>query len=507
MEGEHEPMREQGESMPIFFEIAARELSLNRLYLQGRVEEWVDSVIRRLPDGLNGFKRILEDDQVYAAWQQRRLALVDREVDVRPGGTDKASEMAADWLKEQVEHLDLPSIIEDAHYGIFYGFSVAEMMYARDGRHIAIDNILVRDRTRFRITHDWNLRLIDTEEGQDPGMEIPENKMWVFQSGGTHGDESYGTGVAHYLYWLVLFRRGVIRDWLSYLERFAGPTAIGKYPPGAPPEDIKRLVESLLAFRSDSAIALPEDMNIDTIQNNSTAATDYGAPYDRFTDAISKVILSGTMTMEDGSSLSQAQVHADVAESVQRADARRIYGSLSRPSPYGPAPLQWHTAWNFPGAKVPHLFAVFETEEDINKVAVRDELLSRIGIRPDQEKVDKTYGPGYKISDIGNVYAQTSPAQQQPETAGMLDDPSFAETDPEAWAEVLQDGSMESALSDVQKTVNKARSFKSMLKRLTLRFARTESFGERLLTGILASNLAGRADAVDELEGNAGPEA
>ena len=501
------PMRQKDESLPIFFEVAARELSLNRLFLKDRVEDWVDSVIRRFPDGLEGYKRILEDDQVYAAWQQRRLALVDREIDVRPGGTDKASEMAADWLKEQVEHLDFPSIIEDAHYGIYYGFSVSEMMYAQDGRHVAIDNILVRDRTRFRITHDWQLRLIDTEEGQDPGMEIPPNKMWVFQSGGTHVDESYGMGVAHYLYWLVLFRRGVIRDWLSYLERFAGPTAIGKYPPGAPEKDIQRLVESLLAFRSDSAIALPEDMLIETIQNNSTAATDYGAPYDRFTSAISKVILSGTMTMEDGSSLSQAQVHADVAESVQRADARRVYGSLSRPSPYGPAPFQWLTAWNFPNAKVPHLFAQFETPEDVNKVAVRDELLSRIGIRPDQDKVDKTYGPGYKISDLGNVYAQTSPAQQQPETGGMLDDPSFADTDPEEWAMLLQDGSMESALTDVKKTVDKSRSFKAMLRRLTLRFARTETDGERLLEGILASNLAGRADAVDEIEANAGPAA
>ncbi|MDO6575377.1 phage portal protein family protein, partial [Staphylococcus pasteuri_A] len=78
-----------------------------------------------------------------------------------------------------------------------------------------------------------------------------------------------------------------------------------------------------------------------------SGSADYETQRKALDQAISKIVLSQTMTTDNGSSQSQAKVHSDVKEDVIKADADLICESLNNTA------VTWLTNWNFPGAKPP----------------------------------------------------------------------------------------------------------------------------------------------------------
>nr|WP_306670755.1 MULTISPECIES: DUF935 family protein [unclassified Endozoicomonas] len=80
------------------------------------------------------------------------------------------------------------------------------------------------------------------------------------------------------------------------------------------------------------------------IEAARSGTADYDVLCQRMDKAISKVILSQTMTTDDGSSHSQAEVHQEVARSVIKSDADLVCESLNQQV------IKWLTEWNFPNA-------------------------------------------------------------------------------------------------------------------------------------------------------------
>ncbi|RLA49860.1 MAG: F, portal protein, partial [Gammaproteobacteria bacterium] len=103
-----------------------------------------------------------------------------------------------------------------------------------------------------------------------------------------------------------------------------------------------------------------------------------------------KVVLSQTMTTDDGSSRSQAEVHAGVRQEVIDADADLIADSFRRTIG------TWLTEWNFPGAATPHVVRNTEPEEDLATRAERDTKIHALGYNPTDDYIEETYGIGWE---------------------------------------------------------------------------------------------------------------
>ena len=95
------------------------------------------------------YEDMLQDDRVKSAFGQRRAAVVAREWAVEAGGERRRDRMAADHLRETLKHVQWDRVTDLMLYGVFYGYSVAEVLWTRDGRHVAMDRIRVRNRRRF----------------------------------------------------------------------------------------------------------------------------------------------------------------------------------------------------------------------------------------------------------------------------------------------------------------------------------------------------------------------
>ena len=165
------------------------------------------------------------------------------------------------------------------------------------------------------------------------------------------------------------------------------PTAAAKLPPGQAQDPIERdkALQALEAIQSDSGVVIPDNIVIDLIEAARSGTADYEALCNRMDSSISKVILSQTMTTDNGSSRSQAEVHQDVQQAVIKSDGDLICESFNRQV------VKWLTEWNFPNAT-----RNTEPEEDLMQRAERDNKISTLGYEPTEEYITEVYGPGWK---------------------------------------------------------------------------------------------------------------
>lgn len=359
-------------------------------YTGGQLLYPTDEVLRQRGSGLDLtiYKQVLSDPKCGSSFGERRSAVTSAEWAVEPASDRRVDKRAAEYVTQQLRHVGLDRITDLMLYSIWYGYGVAEWLYEmRDGL-VALAACKVRDRRRFRFKPDGSLRML-TRSQMSEGIPLDPGKFWVLSVGADHDDEPYGTGLGHWAYWPVLFKRQGLARWLTFLDRFAQPVAVGTYDSKLDDESgtqRARLLSALRALRTDSGIALPEGMAITLLEASRSGTADYEAMYRLMDQVLAQVIVGQTMTSESGSSMAQANVHLSVRGDIVKADADLICESLNR------TVVRWLTAWNFAGAEPPRLYRKLDPPSDLDKQAERDERLSRIGYRPTLAQVQEDYG-------------------------------------------------------------------------------------------------------------------
>ena len=339
------------------------------------------------------YQEVLRDDQVKATFQQRRLAVVSKPWAVEAGADDAASKAAAEALSKNIKALFWDDITDKHLYALFYGYSVAEIMWAigKKSGLVEIADIKIRDRDRFRFNVDDNVFLLKKDYQFE---QMPPRKFWVVKSGADNSDNLYGLGLAHWLYWPVFFKRNDIKFWLIFLEKFGQPTAIGRLPQGKDndtPTQTK-VLSALRAVATETGILLPEGAEIELLEATRSGAADYEAMKSAMDAAIAKIVLSQTMTTDNGSSRSQSETHADVRDMVVQADADLICESFNN------TVVKWWFDYNqaaFPNAKQPRLSRNLEPKNDLAKTAERDNKIMALGYEPTEAYIKETYGDGW----------------------------------------------------------------------------------------------------------------
>ena len=338
------------------------------------------------------YKRVLIDDQVMSTLQQRRTAVVSRQWSVISGDdADPRANAAAEAFSKTLKRIGWDRITDKMLFAIFHGYSVAEIIWQyRDGL-LDFGAIKVRNARRFRYDDEGQLRLL--KRNKMAGEPLPGRKFWVHKVGGADDDEPYGRGIAEWLYWPVTFKRNGLRFWNIFLDKFGSPTALGKYRPGTPKADVQKLLAALSAIATDSGVAIPEGMAIELLQAARSGTADYATMCRYMDGAISKVVLSQTMTTDDGASLSQANVHAGVKLEVIKSDADLMTDSFCGED----GPARWWTDVNFgPDVAAPIVQRDTEEEADLSLQAETDTKMKGLGWERTDESHQEVYGEGYQ---------------------------------------------------------------------------------------------------------------
>ena len=302
----------------------------------------------RLGGDINLYREVLRDAQVGSTLQQRRLALQRTEWQVIPGGETSLDQQAAQLVEETLERIRWDAVCGGMHFGVFYGYAVAECLWAREGARVALTAVRVRNRARFLFDGAQRLRLRTLANGE--GELLPERKFWSFQTGADHDDEPYGLGLAHWLYWPVLFKRANIKFWLIAAEKFGSPTALGIFPPGATPDEQNKLLATLSAIQTDAGLIVPEGMKVELLEAKRAGGADHAALCEYMDRAIAKLVIGQVMTSEAVGGQYKAEVQDQVKDDLVKADADLICDSFNR------SVVRWLVDYNFPGAAYPKVW-------------------------------------------------------------------------------------------------------------------------------------------------------
>ena len=390
------------------------------------LQPWVEELRQHSDPRLRGvidwgaYEKIRKDDQVKSCLEQRWRAVVSAEWDVLAGdGKDPRSVEAAARLKNELEGLGVDRFTKKMLGASFYGYSVAELRWQADASLWSWSKIHVRHARRFRYDRDGQLRLLT--RASPLGEILPPRNFWVVTEGGMHDDEVYGEGLADWLYWPVLFKRNGLRFWNLFLDKFSTPTAKATYKRGTPQKDIDNIIDIMRSIARDTGFAVPEGLAVEFMEVARSGVADYASLCQYMDAAIAKIILSQTMTTDDGASLSQAKVHAGVALTVVKADADLVCEGFNL------GPCRWWTDVNYgPEVAAPQLVRLVDEEEDLGAMAETDGKLAQVGWHRTAESFADTYGAGYEYRAPTGPKDERAALSQDPEEPGPA---SFAAND------------------------------------------------------------------------------
>lgn len=369
--------------------------------------------------GLKIYDEIERDAKVFSSLQKRKLAVIGRPWQVDPASPSARDKAAAEMVKRNLMRINFDTVTLNALDAILKGFSVGEVIWAQDGKEFVIDRILPRNARRFTFDLDFKPRML-TWQNLMVGEELPERKFIVHSYGGKDGSP-FGLGLGTRLFWPAFFKRQDISSWLVFLDKFASPTAVGKYSPGAPASDIDDLMAAMQSIAQETGIAIPDGMDIKFLEAARSGGTDAYERMARYMDEqIEEIVLGDSGGKGSGGAIAAAAItKKEVRIELVKADADLLSDTLNA------SIAQWLVEINMPGAGVPRISRIVEEPTDLLAKSERDKNIHAIGYRPTLEYVHETYGGTWeRVPEPGSQAAAVAPAASSPDLNA-----DFAESD------------------------------------------------------------------------------
>ncbi|QIM63700.1 portal protein [Pasteurellaceae bacterium Orientalotternb1] len=442
---------------------------------------------------LSLYEKVLSDEEVKRTFGQRQDALIAKEWKVDAASDSPQDIQAAEFIRQWLNEIGFDRVTKLMHYGIFYGYAVAELIYRQNDEGQYLADIKVRNRRRFRFTPQGELRLLTRDHPQ--GIECPAPYFWTFCTGADHDDEPYGIGLAHWLYWLSYFKRNGVKFWLIFLEKFGMPTALGRYPKNTSEPDQEKLLEALYAIQSDSGIIVPTDMPVELLSATRSGTADYKALWDTMNDGIQRVVL-GQTTSSGGTAgrLGNDDLQEKVLDFIIKADADVICESFNR------GPVAWLTKMNFANANPPRVYRVFDEPEDLTDKATRDKIVfETTGYRPTLAQVQESYGGEWEAASTadGDIQAVTSAPNFANPSHHVHDDAPAQMTEQlgKRMQPIIDDW-----LAKIRELVDKSDSLEQVRDELLTLYPDMDlqQYADAMAVALQAANLNGRYQVVEE---------
>jgi phage gp29-like protein len=184
-------------------------------------------------------------------------------------------------------------------------------------------------------------------------------------------DNPYGTRLLSRCFWPVFFKRGGLKFWVTFCEKYGMPFLFGQYRRGATDTDQTALLNSLASMVQDAVAIGPEGSTVSILQATGSASSDNYQSFIAAMDAeVSKVIMGHTLTAEvseRGGAYAQSRTAENVLEAYREGD-EKLYATFMED-------LAWiYGQVNAPGVPTPN-FAWYQEEDPLQEFADGDKTL------------------------------------------------------------------------------------------------------------------------------------
>jgi phage gp29-like protein len=272
----------------------------------------------------------LKDLHYSSVLETRKLAVSGLPFIVEAVTDDKKDVEIRDAVNSMLKADFVADLCFDLLDSLAKGFAVVELIWAKSPKQWTIVKAIARDQRHFQFdANKTELRLRDMSNLVD-GLELNPYKFAIHMPKLRAGIP-LTRGVARTAAFAVMIKTFNLKDWAAFSEKFGMPLRVGKYPANASDSQKRTLLNAVLAMGHDAGIVIPDNMMVDLSQAQTNSD---GAIYEKLANyvdkQVSKLVLGGTMTADDGSSLAQAKVHNEVRRDRVINDARQLASTITR---------------------------------------------------------------------------------------------------------------------------------------------------------------------------------
>lgn len=472
-------------------EIATRKRALN-FYSLANILPDPDIVLRKQGKDISIYKELLCDPHVFACVQSRKAGVLSLEWAINRGSEEKNE--VAEEIEKILNEIDIHKLISDILNATQFGFQPLEIMWKRDkSGHVMPARVVAKPPEWFCFDDDNNLKFRTKENYY--GIDLPDKKFLLVQNNPTYNNP-YGERTLSRVFWNVTFKKGGMKFWVVFTEKYGMPHLIGKHPRGASKAETDSLADMLEEMVQDAIAVIPDDSSVEIQEaSKSSSAEIYEKLIDKMNSEISKAILGQTLTTEIGpsGSYAAANTHMQVRQDIIDSDKKLVETAINQL-------ITWICEFNYPNIDVP-VFELYAPEDVDLTLAQRDKILSETGVKFTKDYFIKAYGLEDEDFDIReDIIPPQNPSfkefKEQEETAPLgqeqLEDlfKFLAENELSTQAQKM--------LSPLISLLESSENYEDAYEILSDKNLHSKKFEESIQKALFLAELQGRSDGLND---------
>lgn len=307
-------------------------------------------------------------------------------------GLDKgqASSRANKAVQAMLDALPMSTIIEQMQDCTLYGYQPMEVIWGDAGGLYVPREVLAKPPEWFCFDAD-NLLRFKSRSAPLFGELTPEKKYLLPRNSPTY-QNPYGFANLSMCYWPLLFKKGGVKFWLAFTEKFGSAFSVGKLPRNATDEERAELLDSLEALIQNGVTTIPDDGSIELVEmaGKSASADLYAQLVAHCSSEVAIALLGQNQTTQASANKASATAGLEVTKDLRDGDARAIAEAIN-------ALIAWVCEVNFANVSPP-VFSFWDQREQDELQAKRDKSNYEAGARFTNAYWMRGYG--YQETDL-----------------------------------------------------------------------------------------------------------
>ncbi|QOK96803.1 DUF935 domain-containing protein [Ralstonia pseudosolanacearum] len=329
-----------------------------------------DPVLKALGKDIKVYRELRADAHVGGCIRRRKAAVKALEWGL---DRDKAKSRVAKSVEAIFADLDLSRIITEMLDAVLYGYQPMEVIWGKVGSYLVPVDVVGKPANWFLYSPENELRF-RTRQNMIQGEELPPRKFLVPRQDASY-DNPYGFADLSMCFWPTTFKKGGLKFWVQFTEKYGAPWVIGKHPRSASDAETNLLLDRLEDMVQDAVAVIPDDSSIEIKEAAGKAGST--EVYERLLhfcrSEVSIALLGQNQTTEANSTRASAQAGLEVTRDIRDGDKGIVEEAFN-------TLIRWVCELNFNDGARP-VFSLWEQEEVDKMLAERDEMLVKAGAK------------------------------------------------------------------------------------------------------------------------------
>lgn len=469
-------------------ELATRQNSAD-YYALGMMLPNPDPVLKALGQDIKVYRELRSDAHVGGCVRRRKGAVKALE-----WGLDK-DDVAASviaHIEQWLNRLNVSRIVTEMMDAVFYGYQPMEVIWGKqDGLLLPV--AVVGKPPEWFVFDEYNQLRMRTKNDPLNGELLPPRKFLLPRQDPSY-DNPYGIADLARCFWPTTFKKGGLKFWVTFTEKYGSPWIIGKQPRSASPAETNTLLDSLDDMVQDAVGVIPDDSSVDI--KEAAGKTGSAEVYERLLTfcrgEVAIALLGQNQTTEASSNRASAQAGLEVTDDIRDSDAAIVIEAMNQL-------IDWVCELNFGEGARPR-FNMWEQESVDKLQAERDQVLTNAGAKLTKAYFMRTYN---LADDEVDVSAATSPPPPNlpPEPASFAEEVG-APSAPEQQLPTLEEEAaplVGSWLARIGRLVGKVDTLPELQDQLLAEFSELDAdeLADVMALAYSAAELAGRSEVAD----------